>query len=165
MSFYTEVANGSSASDLESNLNSALAKYSGVSSVSGCGIEYGDGNQHAGVEFQASGTGASQPEIQVWAASNSNLSNIGTSLDSAVKNMGTVENLALYYDKNNDKWRALVVYLTQDSGKNYQAMGQTNSKGSNLESNIENAVGDASGVPAFGYAYGNDNNGALVVWF
>lgn len=165
--FYTVSEKGGNTSKLGDNLNDQLSKaeYSRVTRVIGCGIAYGSGNSHGSVEFACSeDTSIKAGYIKVWTKAESNIVTLGSDLDNFVGSFdGTVKMLSIYYDKNNDKWRAIMVYSVTGSGLNYQAWGNSENKGSDQVKNVNEFTEGAAGVPAFGYAYGNNNNGVLIV--
>lgn len=163
--FYTVIENGQNFSGLQDELNASLSKYRGVLQVVGCGIEKGNGNFHAGIEFSASKkTSEGANEIQVWVKKRDNLEELGTELDTFVRSLaGTVKMLTLHYDKQDRNWWTLMVYLSIYSGLNYGAMGKSNEKKSKLDDNVESYTKGAYDVAAYGYSYGDDSNGAIVI--
>ena len=165
MAFYTEIAKGSSMSNLQSNLNDALGKYSGVTQVVDCGAGYGSSKSRGGVMLQASSNqDPGSDEVKVWAAAEKNLGDLGGKLNDDITEMTTIVSLSLDYDKNNNKWRALVVYLTTGTSVDYSVLAYTDGSKENVKNEVDETVGASTSVAAFGYTYGNSNNGVLCIY-
>jgi hypothetical protein len=164
MSFKSIVASNSTMTELDSSLNPSLADYPGAQVVN-AGLSWGNSKNRAGILLDVSENGSGSVVKSKALSDSDSLESLEEQVQSwLASNAGEITILGLELIKSNDKWKTLILFTDDAPVVTYTVDYELEDKASDEQSGIDAELAGAASVVAFGFAYGNNNYGALFIY-